>query len=184
MAVISAIKEWRSYLEGNLIVIVTDDERNIYLVTATNVHAIKRRARWLDILWGYNYTPCHRPGRINVADPISRVPQQFDALCASRFVAHMEGICRAHSVDCGTPGHGLTVESTVSGRLLSAAAAAICFFVCAQAVTRSVLHARDAVHGHAPRGNTCARVSAGRQLLRGGVRCPHCSQVYLRVKLQ
>jgi hypothetical protein len=130
LAVISAINKWRCYLEGNSFVIVTDHEPNTYLDTATSGHAIKRRARRLDISCGYNYTWCYLPGRTNVADPISRAPQHFDALCASLSVAHMVGICRARSADCGTPGYGFTVESTVSGRLLSTAFAAIFVALC------------------------------------------------------
>ena len=77
LAVISALLEWRCYLEGSEFDIVTDHEPNTYLDEATNAHTVKRRARWLDISNGHTYNWVYRPGRVNVADPISRVPQHF-----------------------------------------------------------------------------------------------------------
>jgi hypothetical protein len=158
-------------------VIFTNHEPNTYLDTATSAHTIKRGARWLDISCGYNYTWCYRPGRTNVADPISRAPQHFDALCASLSVAHMVGICRARSADCGTPGHGLAVERTVSGRLLSAASAAICCSICAQAVTRTILRALTPYKNTHLEAIQVQGYLPGWQLLRGGVSLRTCVRV-------
>ena len=83
-----ALKEWRCYLEGAPITIVTDHEPNTYLDKSTNPHTVKRRGRWLAASCGYDYTWLYRPGRLNVADPISRAPQLFAMLCARTAAAH------------------------------------------------------------------------------------------------
>ena len=77
LAVICALKERRCYLEGSRFTIVTDHQPNTYLDVASGAHTLKRRARWLDVACGYDYTWCYRPGRVNVADPVSRAPQHF-----------------------------------------------------------------------------------------------------------
>ena len=89
LGVIAALREWRCYLEGRPFTIVTDHEPNTYLDSATNVHTLKRRARWLDVSQGYDYKWCYRPGRTNVADPISRAPQHFTQMCAVASVPLM-----------------------------------------------------------------------------------------------
>jgi hypothetical protein len=93
LAVISALKEWRCYLEGcrDSFTHLTDHQPNIYLDTANNAHTVHRRARWLSVRCGYNYKGCYRPGRINVADPISRAPQHFQHFCNMASAAHSVG---------------------------------------------------------------------------------------------
>ena len=75
LAVVCALREWRCYLEGAKFTIVTDHQPNTYLDVSSSAHTLKRRARWLDVACGYDYTWCSRPGRLNVADPLSRAPQ-------------------------------------------------------------------------------------------------------------
>ena len=77
LAVITALREWRCYLEGASFTIVTDHKPNTYLDVATSAHTVKRRAHWLDVSCGYDYVWVYRPGRVNVADPVSRAPQHF-----------------------------------------------------------------------------------------------------------
>jgi hypothetical protein len=90
LAVISALREWRCFLEGahGPFTLVTDHQPNVYLDSATNAHTVHRRARWLSVSCGYNYKWCYRPGRENVADPISRAPQHFAHICSLFCVAH------------------------------------------------------------------------------------------------
>jgi hypothetical protein len=79
----------RCYLEGRRFTIVTDHKPNTYLDTASNIHTLKRRARWLEESSGYDYVWRFRKGRINVADPISRAPpQHFTFLCGVVPVQH------------------------------------------------------------------------------------------------
>jgi hypothetical protein len=89
LAVISALQEWRCYLEEAHapFTLVTDHQPNVYLDSATNAHTVHRRARWLSASCGYNYKWCYRPGRDNVADPISRAPQHFAHICSLILVA-------------------------------------------------------------------------------------------------
>ena len=98
LAVIDALKQWRCYLAGpRPFTIVTDHKPNIYADKPTNAHCAERRARWLDICCGYNYEWVYRPGRLNVADPISRAPQHFAfvRLCAVTAVARSVEALRA-----------------------------------------------------------------------------------------
>jgi hypothetical protein len=89
LAVISALRERRYYLEGAHapFTLVTDHQPNVYLDSATNAHTVHRRARWLSASCGYNYKWCYRLGRDNVADPISRAPQHFVNICSLILVA-------------------------------------------------------------------------------------------------
>jgi hypothetical protein len=85
-AVISALREWRCYLEGNRFTIVTDHEPNTYLDKATSVRTANRRARWLAESQSFDYVWKYRPGRVNLADPISRAPQHFMDMCAAMYL--------------------------------------------------------------------------------------------------
>ena len=94
---------WRCYLEGRPFTIVTDHKPNTYLDESTNPHTLKRRARWLDISCAFQYEWVYRPGRINVADPISRAPQHRPlALNACVQVARTHDIlaCRLCRTAC------------------------------------------------------------------------------------
>jgi hypothetical protein len=90
LAVISALREWRCYLEGSRFTIVTDHEPNTYLDSDRVAgHTIKRRARWLVESSSYEYTWRYRPGKVNVADPISCAPQHFAQICIPVSVQHL-----------------------------------------------------------------------------------------------
>jgi hypothetical protein len=90
LAVISALKEWRCYLEDVPFTIVTDHKPNTYLSESTNIHTTKRRARWLEISCAFDYEWRYRPGRMNVADPVSRAPQHFATPCGIIYVLSQE----------------------------------------------------------------------------------------------
>ena len=72
LAVVHALKIWRCYLEGRHFTVVTDHLPNTYLGNQQLLN--RRQARWSEFLSGFDYTWEYRPGRINVADPLSRVP--------------------------------------------------------------------------------------------------------------
>jgi len=65
-----ALLQWRCYLEGPEITLVTDHNPLIYLVTQPLLS--RRQARWLEFFSRFNYRWVYRPGRTNVADPLSR----------------------------------------------------------------------------------------------------------------
>lgn len=80
LGVIYALREWRCYLEHQKFTIITDHQPNTYLDRATNPHTLKRRARWLYESSAYDYEWKYKPGKQNIADPLSRAPQHFNAL--------------------------------------------------------------------------------------------------------
>ena len=69
---VHALKVWRCYLEGNRFTLVTDHRPNIF-VQSQGLPS-QRRARWCEILQRFNFDWEYRPGRDNVADPLSRIP--------------------------------------------------------------------------------------------------------------
>ena len=94
---IAALQEWRCNLQGSDFTIVTDHAPNTYLDKAENPHTVKRRARWLSVCCGYTYTWVYRPGRVDIADPISRAPQHFPLLCVRTTLVHsMKTCCHGH----------------------------------------------------------------------------------------
>ena len=94
LAVVCALREWRCYLEEAIFTIVTDHQPGTYLDVSSCTHTLKRRALWLHVSW-YDYTRCYRPERLNVADPLSRTPQQSDhhqpsVVLALQLVRHQQ----------------------------------------------------------------------------------------------
>ena len=75
LAVIHALKIWRCYLEGQpkeRLTIVTDHNPLIHLPKQPVLS--RRIARWSEYLQRFSFEWLYRPGRINVADPVSRRP--------------------------------------------------------------------------------------------------------------
>ena len=71
LAVVHAMRSWRCYLEGVEFTIVTDHNPLTYLQTQPNLS--RRQVRWSEYLQMFRFRWQYRPGRINVADPLSRV---------------------------------------------------------------------------------------------------------------
>jgi RNase H-like domain found in reverse transcriptase len=88
LAVIAALKEWRPDLQGGpRFKIVTDHLLNTYVDSASvSSYTLQCRARWLEISSCYDYEWEYRPGRLNVADPISRAPAHFHSAAAAAVV--------------------------------------------------------------------------------------------------
>ena len=73
LAVVHALKIWRCYLEsGQEVVLVTDHHPNTYM--QNQVTLSRRQARWSEFMARFNFRWEYRPGRLNVADPLSRHP--------------------------------------------------------------------------------------------------------------
>ena len=75
LAVIHALKIWRCYLEGQpkeRFTVVTDHNPLIHLPKQPTLS--RRMARWSEYLQRFTFQWEYRPGRINVADPVSRRP--------------------------------------------------------------------------------------------------------------
>lgn len=72
LATLHALREWRCYLEGSRIRLVTDHHPLTFSQTSTPLS--RRQARWLEYLERFDYYWEYRKGRLNVADPLSRHP--------------------------------------------------------------------------------------------------------------
>ena len=74
LAVVHALTVWRCYLEGSHSVgVMTDHAPNTYLPSQQSLS--RRQARWSGFLQRFATLSWHyKPGRINVADPVSRAP--------------------------------------------------------------------------------------------------------------
>ena len=78
---------------------------------STNPHTSKRRGRWLAASCGCDYTWMYRRGRVNVGDPISRVPQLLALVCARTATAHsLKAFCRGRDQGVACVASGLTSE--------------------------------------------------------------------------
>ena len=76
LASIHAVQIWRCYLEGTQFSLVTDHCPLTYL--KSQPHLSRRQARWVEILEQFDFKWEYRPGRVNVADPLSRIPDSPD----------------------------------------------------------------------------------------------------------
>lgn len=81
LGVIHALQQWRCYLEGAPdVTVVTDHQPLTYLGSLKASGLLSRRqARWISFLQDQHIRWSYRPGRINVADPLSRIYEGSDA---------------------------------------------------------------------------------------------------------
>ena len=104
LAVISALRKWRCYLEGAKggVTIITDHLPNTFLDTKSTEQLSRRQARWQLELSRINPKWKYEKGQSNAADPLSRRP---DLYCAS--APQMQPICALHTVlDGSGPSRG------------------------------------------------------------------------------
>ena len=76
LAVVHALQTWRCYLEGVEFTVVTDHNPLTFLPTQPTLS--RRQARWAEFLSRFRFKWEYRPGRKNVADPLSRIPLHKD----------------------------------------------------------------------------------------------------------
>ena len=72
LGIVLACKAWRCYIEGADTTFVSDHNPLTYLQTQPNLS--RRQARWMELLAMFSYRWQYKPGRLNVADPVSRNP--------------------------------------------------------------------------------------------------------------
>jgi RNase H-like domain found in reverse transcriptase/Reverse transcriptase (RNA-dependent DNA polymerase)/Integrase zinc binding domain/gag-polyprotein putative aspartyl protease len=81
LAVVEALKLWRNYLGDHEFLVVTDHSPLTHF--ATKVNLMGRQARWAEVLAMYKFRWEYRPGRVNVADPLSRNPKLLQEMLNS-----------------------------------------------------------------------------------------------------
>jgi hypothetical protein len=80
LGLITALKEWRCYVEGSTVTLLTDHHPLVYLQTQATLS--RRQTRWMEFLSRFNYEIVYQRGVDNsVADPLSRHPS-FSAVTA------------------------------------------------------------------------------------------------------
>ena len=153
LAVVYAVKQWRCYLQGaqHDFTLVTDHHPNAYF--ATQPQLSRRQARWFEKLQEYNFQWEYRPGKHNIADPVSRSPalcsmlqQELRDLCFDWTVKHpmLENLASAMVQQPAMINH----ICTAPGHCTQPADAYV------SAVTRSQRAAQDAdAHQHADAGS-------------------------------
>jgi len=98
LAVVHAMRTWRCYLEGvsaDMLTVVTDHNPLTYLQTQTVLS--RRQTRWSEYLQMFTYNWLYRPGKSNVADPLSKSPGVVAAMLP---VAGPIFLCRCCAVHC------------------------------------------------------------------------------------
>jgi hypothetical protein len=84
--VVRALDEWRCYCESDrTTTIITDHNCLVWLPTQANVS--RRLARWIEFFSRFNLVWQYRPGRANMADPLSRNPALAVGLAVAWAVA-------------------------------------------------------------------------------------------------
>lgn len=78
LGLIRALQEWRCYVEGSDINLVTDHHPLTALKTQPSLS--RRQARWVEFLERYNYNIIYTRGVDNIADPLSRHPDHAQVL--------------------------------------------------------------------------------------------------------
>ena len=121
LATVHAMKVWRCYLEGlskDKLTLVTDHCPNVHLQDQQNLS--RRQVRWVEYLQRFHFKWSYRPGRLNVADPISRRPYTHDS-AADHSAAFVGAITRGKQGPAQqaaiSPGNGRPVlidQATVS----------------------------------------------------------------------
>lgn len=78
LAVYHALKKWRCYLEGVKFLVITDHCPLTFLKSQPSLS--RRQARWSEFFERFSFEWDYRPGRSNVADPLSRIPARLALL--------------------------------------------------------------------------------------------------------
>ena len=106
LAVIHALEHWRCYLHGITFIVVTDHSPNTFFTTKKLL--TPRQARWAERLAPYSFNWQYRPGRKNVADPLSRHPTFSANLILAAISAVIApdmrpAVCAAAHACCPSP---------------------------------------------------------------------------------
>jgi hypothetical protein len=119
LAVVEALKAWRCYLEGVEFTVFTDHNPNTYMQTKPVLS--RREARWNEMLQHFRFQWKYKPGKDNLADAISRVPEHMNvaepmqAASSSKVVAYMiASMCAVINTRYSTRTHNKRPVSAVT----------------------------------------------------------------------
>ncbi len=101
LAVIEALKAFRCYVDGIPFDLVTDHKPNIFLGTQPMLS--RDQTRWSEYLQRFNFTWEYRPGRTNVADPLSCDPAYRPATSLVAHALRAQLCVTTHSKTTPTP---------------------------------------------------------------------------------
>lgn len=102
LAVVHALHVWRCYLEGAApFKVITDHNPLVYINTQQNLS--RRQCRWVEFMQRFDFEWVYKPGRTNVADPLSRAPSLteqplahlHDGLALAQFAVPSSMVCIA-----------------------------------------------------------------------------------------
>jgi len=103
LGVVESLKQWRCYLEGSEFTVHTDHNPNTYMPTKT---LNRRQARWSELFQHFNFKWKHKPGKDNIADGLSRLPNLARAMYFTHGVTATElagHLCAAYSLRPNPP---------------------------------------------------------------------------------
>lgn len=80
LAVVHHLHKWRCYLDGRHFTVVTDHKPNTWFNEQKTLNP--RQHCWYEHLRSFDFDWQYRPGRTNVADPLSRHPAFLHYICA------------------------------------------------------------------------------------------------------
>ncbi|KAJ9519492.1 hypothetical protein QJQ45_000587 [Haematococcus lacustris] len=120
LALVTACKEWRCYLEGVPFTLFTDHKPLISLPTQKNLS--RRQARWMELLSRFDFKLEYIPGPVNPADPLSRLitgHQEGATVCAmltrrqAKLSCGGEGASGARALEANAPA-AVTAKSSLT----------------------------------------------------------------------
>ncbi|KAJ9525275.1 hypothetical protein QJQ45_020806, partial [Haematococcus lacustris] len=120
LALVTACKEWRCYLEGVPFTLFTDHKPLISLPTQKNLS--RRQARWMELLSRFDFKLEYIQGPVNPADPLSRLitgPQEGATVCAmltrrqAKLSCGGEGASGARALEANAPA-AVTAKSSLT----------------------------------------------------------------------
>ena len=112
LASVRTVQTWCCYLEGSKFTLVTDHYPNTFLKTQPTLN--RRQARWSEILQPYDFKWEYRPGRTNLADPLSRIPvRKVETMGEPGCTSALCAICGRSYDQVAIPRPGATFSSLI-----------------------------------------------------------------------
>jgi len=99
LAIVRAFEHWRLELEGtdHPVEVLTDHKALEYFMSTKSLLA--RQARWAEILSRYNFKILYRLGKVNKADPLTRMDIDTQALNQTKEIARKQQLIPTDALD-------------------------------------------------------------------------------------